>query len=501
MQRMEKQILAGLLSASVVLAAEAPAYAAAQPIWLELNQTYYLNTGSQIERVAVGNPKIADVRILGASALNIVAFEAGSTALTVWTANGMRQEFNIVVSASDAGTADLIEKAINLPGVKVDKVGDKILLTGTVQNQYEKQYAESVASMFISDGSKEEGANGTTQRATSTNIINLLEMSNPSQINLEALVLDVSASDTKDFGFHYAQASDYSTNDTGGYSITFGTEGEFYGGQNYHHLGGPTFPRVDVMIQALVNSGKAKILSRPNITTLSGQKADIVVGGSIPYPVKSNDSTTITWKDYGIILHIEPTVDKDNNITSKIETEVSSPDYTNAITIDGSTYPAMAKRTANAVINVPSGMTMAIGGLMNSQEQRALTKIPFLGDIPILGELFRFRETKKDKRELMILIKPRIVNETTPVHMSPKAKEFYDQELRQEAEKVEVDVNSPVPTAEEEKARMEAEKRAGEQEQAEPPKLTQKPDSLLGKYLDQDVLRGTSETEKRNAKN
>ena len=506
MRGIEKQMLAGLLSATVVLAAEAPAFAAeAQPIWLELNQTYYLNTGSQIERVAVGNPKIADVRILGASALNIVAFQAGSTGLTVWTANGMRQEFNIVVSASDVGTAALIEKAINLPHVKVDKVGDKILLTGTVQNQYEKQYAESVASMFIAGSTAEEDANGTVKMATSTNIINLLEMSNPSQINLEALVLDVSSSDTKDFGFHYAQATDISKDsDTGFTTITFGTEGVFYGGQNYHHLGGPTFPRVDVQIQALVNSGKAKILSRPNITTLSGQKADIVVGGSMPYPVRSDGDTTVQWKDYGIILHIEPTVDKDNNITSKIETEVSAPDYTNAVTIDGNTYPAMAKRTANAVINVPSGQMMAIGGLMNSQEQLALTKIPFLGDIPILGELFKFRETKRDKRELMILIRPRIVNETMPVRMSPKVRDYYNNEMRKEDAKVEVDVNGPVPTVEEEKAQKQAEKeakqRAEAQKKEEQPKLTEEKGSFLGKYLDQDVLRGTTETEKNSAK-
>ena len=489
-------MLAGLLSASLVLAAEAPAYADAQSIWIELNQSYYLNTGGQIERVAVANPKIADVRILGASALNIVAFEAGSTSLTVWTKNGIRQEFTIVVSASDAGTSAMIEKAINLPNVKVNKVGDKILLTGTVQNQYEKQYAESVASMYLSDDSAtKDETNGTTKISTNEKIINLLEMSNPSQINLEAMVLDISASDTKDLGFHYAQASGMSVDsDTNFTTITFGTEGVFYGGQNYRHSGGLTFPRVDVMIQALVNGGKAKILSRPNITTLSGQKADIVVGGSLPYPVRSDGDTSITWKDYGIILHIEPTVDKDNNITAKIETEVSSPDYTNAITIDGATYPAMAKRTANAVINVPSGMTMAIGGLMNSQEQLALTKIPFLGDIPILGELFRYRETKKDKRELMILIRPRIVNETTPVRMSPKAKDFYSQEIRKDAEKVEVDVNEPIITEEEERAKKEPPRE-------EPgSKLTQQKDSILGKYLDQDVLRGASEAEKNNAK-
>ncbi len=499
MRNVEKSIVAGLLSASVVLASEAPVYAGVQPIWIEINQTYYLNTGAQIERVAVGNPAVADVRILGACALNVVAFKVGSTAMTVWTKDGMRQEFNIVVSASDSGMADMIEKAINMPNVKVKKVGDKILLTGTVQNQYEKQYAESIASIYINNSaSVTEEANGTMKTVPNASIINLLEMSNPSQINLEALVLDVSSSSTKDLGFHYAQATGVSKDsDTGFTTVTFGTEGVFYGGQNYHAIG-RSFPRVDVMIQALVSSGKAKILSRPNITTMSGQKADIVVGGSIPYPVKSDNNTSITWKDYGIILHIEPTVDKDNNITSKIETEVSAPDYTNAISIDGSTYPAMTKRTANAVINVPSGMMMAIGGLMNSQEQKSLTKIPFLGDIPILGELFKYRETVKDNRELMILIRPRIVNETTPVRMSEPAKEYYTQEIQRDNEKVDIDVNAPLPTKEEEAADLERRNEPTGNEKK--PKLTEENGSFLGKYLDHDVLRDTTEQEKREAR-
>ena len=153
MRKMRTSILAGVLSASVALAAEAPVYAAAQPIWLEINQTYYLNTGAQIERVAVGNPSIADVRILGASAVNVVAFAVGSTALTVWTKDGMRQEFNIVVSASDSGMADMIEKAINMPNVKVKKVGDKILLLR--MHFINQRFKGNVVKVHVGDSSKQ----------------------------------------------------------------------------------------------------------------------------------------------------------------------------------------------------------------------------------------------------------------------------------------------------------------------------------------------------------
>ncbi len=154
-----KNIGIGLLAASVAIAAEAPAYAAQQPIWLEVNQSYYLNTGGQITRVAVANPKIADVNILGASALNVVAFGAGTTTLTVWTSDGIRQEFQVVVSSSDSGLAALIQKTIGLPGVRVDKIGDKIILTGTVQNQRERDRAVQIASMFVqgATGKEDEG--------------------------------------------------------------------------------------------------------------------------------------------------------------------------------------------------------------------------------------------------------------------------------------------------------------------------------------------------------
>lgn len=540
-----KNIGIGLLAASVAIAAEAPAYAAQQPIWLEVNQSYYLNTGGQITRVAVANPKIADVNILGASALNVVAFGAGTTTLTVWTSDGIRQEFQVVVSSSDSGLAALIQKTIGLPGVRVDKIGDKVILTGTVQNQRERDRAVQIASMFVQGKTEKEdegnsslisGGVGTVSGAsvekddadvTHPNVINLIEMVNPDQINIEALVIEINSSDAKNlgiqFGSNLAQISTSSTSETTNTSsnsssststtntISFGNEGIYFAGESFgaqrakgEHWYDRNwlfthFSQINARISALITQGKARIVSRPNITTMSGKTAGILVGGKVPYPVNNgNGSTSVSWQNYGIELDlIKPVVDQDNNVTARLFASVSRLDWANAVSSSDSTWPALATRQAETMVNVPSGMTMVIGGLLNSEDSRVLKKVPLLGNIPILGELFKYHEDSNTKTEIMILITPRVVNETTPTRMTDQMRDMYRNERRAEEKRPEVDVNEPVPSVEEEKAAKLAEQ---QKKTVADPKLTQEEDSILGKYLHQDVLRKPTEDERREAK-
>lgn len=515
-----KNIGIGLLAASVAIAAEAPAYAAQQPIWLEVNQSYYLNTGGQITRVAVANPKIADVNILGASALNVVAFGAGTTTLTVWTSDGIRQEFQVVVSSSDSGLAALIQKTIGLPGVRVDKIGDKIILTGTVQNQRERDRAVQIASMFVqgATGKEDEGNSsllsggvGEVSGAsvekddadiTHPNVINLIEMVNPDQINIEALVIEINSSDAKNLGVQYGSSL--------GSTTTFGNEGIYFAGEGFgaqREKGDrwynrnwlfTHFSQINARISALVTQGKARIVSRPNITTMSGKTAGILVGGKVPYPVNNgNGSTSVSWQNYGVELDlIKPVVDQDNNVTARLFASVSRLDWANAVSSSNSTWPALATRQAETMVNIPSGMTMVIGGLLNSEDSKVLKKVPLLGNIPILGELFKYHEDSNTKTEIMILITPRVVNETTPTRMTDQMRDMYRDERRAEDKRPEVDVNAPVPSVEEEKAAKLAE----QQKAVADPKLTQEEDSILGKYLHQDVLRKPTEDERQEAK-
>ena len=441
--RCRNTIWAGLLTAIILLVTIIPAQTQAAgdsetyPIKMEVNASQYIDVGRKIKRLAVANPKIADVSVLSGTELNIVAISKGTTTITVFLEDNNRINYLVTVLPIDSGWAKYIEEQIGLPNVHVDKFDDRVMLRGTVKNQKEMERAVMIATMYIEAAQE---VTGEGEQTANVNIANLLVMENPVQINLEALVLDISSAKASNFGFLYANASSISTSDTG-VEISFGTVGTFNGGQNYAHYGKP-FSNVDVQIQALVDDGYARVLSRPNITTLSGEKAEILIGGSIPLPTTDSDGgVNVSWQDYGIKLGVAPKLDTENKITAKVETEVSTLDYDHAVTSSVGTFPAMTKRTASAAINLESGMTMVIGGLLNSQDGRSIKKIPLLGDIPIIGEFFKFTSKTKDKRELMILIRPRIVETDEPARMSQKMEDMYKKDKEAAESRNYVDLN------------------------------------------------------------
>lgn len=416
-----------LLAAWAVLAIGSATEAAPQPIWLELNQAYLYQAGSsKITRVTVANPAIADVVVLDKVKLNIIGKALGSTSLSVWSVNGMRQDFVISVCNTDTATAQFIKQSMGLDGVQVAKVGDKLVLQGTVENQYELNNALGMAKVYAGED----------------NIVNLIQMKNPTMVNLSALVIDISGKDASDLGFKYGVASDISTSD-GHTSITFGTAGDFYGGKDFYDVTHHPFQNVDFMIQALASQNKIKVLSRPNITTMSGEEAEILIGGELPIPTSKDGEISVEWKPYGIKLKIKPQVDQESKITSKVEAEVSGIDASVSVPTSAGKIPGLISRKASTMLSVPDGQTMAIGGLMNSDESKVITKVPILGDIPIIGEFFKHTSNSKDKRELMILITPTIVTNNDPVKGSSKMLEEVENSKRQWQEMEDIYPNDP----------------------------------------------------------
>ena len=416
-----------LLAAWAVLAIGSATEAAPQPIWLELNQAYLYQAGSsKITRVTVANPAIADVVVLDKVKLNIIGKALGSTSLSVWSVNGMRQDFVISVCNTDTATAQFIKQSMGLDGVQVAKVGDKLVLQGTVENQYELNNALGMAKVYAGED----------------NIVNLIQMKNPTMVNLSALVIDISGKDASDLGFKYGVASDVSTSN-GHTSITFGTAADFYGGKDFYDATHHPFQNVDFMIQALASQNKIKVLSRPNITTMSGEEAEILIGGELPIPTSKDGEISVEWKPYGIKLKIKPQVDQESKITSKVEAEVSGIDASVSVPTSAGKIPGLISRKASTMLSVPDGQTMAIGGLMNSDESKVITKVPILGDIPIIGEFFKHTSNSKDKRELMILITPTIVTNNDPVKGSSKMLEEVENSKRQWQEMEDIYPNDP----------------------------------------------------------
>lgn len=451
----------GLLVTAAMIGAAGNVFAA-DILNVSVNGSRYMED-SGITRLAVGNPDIADIRLLSNNDYLVVGKKAGSTSLLVWSNNG-RQEYNVYVSGDDEGTEKAIQKAIGYPGVKVQMMNGKVLLRGKVKNQYEHDSAVKVAQLYLGSGggnASSTTANGESQGAAAdSNIIDLLDMTNPSQVRLEAQIIEINTSAERNLGIQYwsptigSSSSSGTSSDSGNSSsddLTRGSSGLFYTGEKfYNHRGsfgwlGSHFSSINASLQALVTEGKARILSRPSITTMSGQKANILIGGRIPIPTSAGDGQiAIDWREYGIRLNIEPVVDAENKITSKVHAEVSTLDYGHSVTENDFSIPAIASREADAVINVRSGMTMAIGGLLNSQDGKTVTKIPLLGDIPIIGQFFRHTQKTRDNRELLILITPTLVSDETPVSMSQRMKGSYEDNERYLRNAERVNVNTPV---------------------------------------------------------
>lgn len=439
MNGMKKRI--GLLLAAAMLSFGSAC--AAEPVEVSLNESKYM-AASGITRLAVGNPAIADVQLLSSGDFLLVGKKAGTTSLIVWSDGGRRTEYTVYVAGNDRGMASAIQDAIGYPKVHVQMMKDRVMLRGKVENQYEHDIALKIAGLYTG--------------GDDSSVIDLLEMEHPSQIRLEAQIIEINSDYTKNLGIQYWSQTPGSNSSSGSSSgnsnsgITVGTAGLFYGGEDFSstrkHGGwlGSHVANVNVTLQALINEGKARILSRPSITTMSGKTANILIGGRIPIPVSDgNGNVSIDWHEYGVKLNIEPVVDSEDKITSKVHAEVSTLDYSHGVKIDSFSVPGIATREAESEVNVRSGMTMAIGGLINSEDAKIVSKIPLLGDLPIIGRFFRHTSNTRDKREVIILITPTLVADDTPAPMSRRMKESYEAGERAARNRELVEMGKPVP--------------------------------------------------------
>ena len=262
---------------------------------------------------------------------------------------------------------------------------------------------------------------GTESEALSVReIISALDRA-PRQVSLEARVIAISKQAAKELGIDWSWSSlpQYPKTERG-------SDGHWQVGERNTGMGGTNTPGIirfgrgpegvpfefyySAAIRALITDGRAKMLARPNITTVQGHEALINIGAEVPVPrvVNANSVTTtgIDYREAGIILRYTPRVTEDGNIVARVHTEVSTPVYVE----DLKAY-RFQKRSADTTVRLKDGETMVIGGLIDSDESRSLSKIPFLGDIPILGAFFRSVRTARTETELMIFLTAHVLDE------------------------------------------------------------------------------------------
>lgn len=390
----------------------------AVPVWAaETKESVAVGAGQSrtmavdsLERAAIANPDVADVVVVSSSELLLVGKQTGATTLIVWSGGG-RKTYQIEVAAGDTAIANEIKRILGYSDIRVAKVNKTVILEGTVNDQYQRARAEKIAGAY---GEK---------------VVNLLEIAKPIQIRLEAKIVEINRTKTQELGVKY-----FSVTGTGD-NATATSPGTFYAGQSavnprspntFGNLG--TFSAINAQLNLMIQNGYAKLLSQPNMVTLSGEKAAMLVGGQIPVPVSNdNGQISIEWKDYGIKLEINAEASLDGIITSKVKSEVSALEWNSVNKIalgPGIVIPPIRMRKAETSIALASGQTMAIGGLIANDITRDVTKIPLLGDIPIIGQLFRSTSFTKGETELIILVSPTIVDPMALV--PPVSKEMRD---------------------------------------------------------------------------
>ena len=389
-----------------------------------------------VRRVSVGFSDIAEASVTSATEILLIGKTPGQTSLIVWSKTGERQFFNITVRNNTWETNDRLdairrELAEQLPGqhVTVSSENGSIFLSGTVKDVTSSERAVEIASTALvpigtSDTTGKTSV-GTGAVTTSGKVVNLLYVEVPpaeKQILLKVRFAALDRSRQKQLGMNLVSLGVGNTVGavtTGQFtppSVTIPSTGPtatFSNELNILALPVGNLP-FGADIEALESKGIVQILAEPNLLASNGKEASFLAGGEYPYPVAqaSTSGTTISimFKEYGVRLSFVPRITPRGTIRLQVAPEVSSLDFTNGVTISGFEVPGISSRRVKTEVELADRQTFIVGGLLNNQETETFDKIPFIGDIPVLGKFFQSISKTKSNTELIVIVTPELVD-------------------------------------------------------------------------------------------
>jgi pilus assembly protein CpaC len=371
---------------------------------LVLGRSLFINTADRMRRVYVSNPTVLEALTASPYQLVVTAKAAGSSSVVLWNEMGQSNLYTILADLDVAGLNDSLAQALPGDRVEVKAAQGRVYLTGVVGSDAAVDEAVKLANNYSKD------------------VVNslLVDPRHNPQVELRVRIAELDRTKLTEFGFNF-----FSVGQNAGAVTTQG-------------FSPPTFPQIggtgtqaliqDVLnlfyfnsalnigatLRALQDKGILQVLAEPNLTTINGQAAKFLAGGEFPFPVIQGSnggftSVTIQFRPYGVKLEFTPYVNPDGTIRLKVSPEVSALDYTNAVKISGYTIPAISTRKADTEIELKDGQSFAISGLLDHRITDNLSKIPGIGDIPILGQLFRSRNLNHSTTELIVIVTPTIV--------------------------------------------------------------------------------------------
>lgn len=418
----KEALLATALAAGAVAALPAPAASQGaqvvsaipdEEIEVGIGKGTFLTLPRPISDIFVVTPGIADIEVRSNRKVFIYGIDGGETSFYATDANGETvYEATIRVVRNIDQIRDMMRLA--MPGVDVDvqSVGGVTFLRGTVTNPDEAEEAEHLVQAFT--GSEQ--------------IVNRIRTATPRQVNLRVRFVEVSRDLVKtlgvnlqaidagsDFLFGITRGRDAVAGErfVGGFMNPDGSVDDYAfetGSNSIYGIGSLLGVDFNVAIDALSQDGLASILAEPNLTAISGETASFKAGGEFPIAVSDGDGRiVIEFKEYGVILNFTPEVLSDDRIRLQVAPEVSELTDAGAIVLESISIPALAKRSASTTVELGSGQSFVLGGLVRNNLNTSVEKTPLLGDIPILGTLFRSQSFRRAETELMIVVTPYLV--------------------------------------------------------------------------------------------
>ena len=413
---------------------------------LVTGKSIILRSPEPLTRVYVGVPMIASIKLLTPNEILIMGNFTGNTNLILWQNKKISAIYDLDVAYDISRLKRKLQEVLpDETDLRVIATQDTITLSGTVSSTANLSQAVALAESYAGylirtkkketkskDSGDQETVNVTWEREA-RKVCNLVQVAGVHQVMLEVRVAEMSKSLIKRFGinFTYNRGPDFGISSIGGlvgplgYVVSPGVNALFR-----FHKGSATWTG---LVDALKEDGLVRILAEPTLIALSGQTASFLAGGEFPILVPQEDEVTIEYKPFGVSLSFSPTVLSENKISIKVAPEVSELDYSIGVSYLGYLVPGLTTRKASTTVELADGQSFAIAGLLDERIRDKISKFPLLGDVPVLGALFRSRAFQKNETELIIIVTPHLVKpldlakQTLPTdfYIEPDDTDFY----------------------------------------------------------------------------
>jgi pilus assembly protein CpaC len=395
---------------SIVAQSAAPS---SRELVLTVGKSLLVNSAANIERVAVGYGDFAEARVVGPKEVLLDGKAAGETSLIIWQEGGNKLFFDVLVRPSTSVVRTKMETLRRqlleqLPGQEIKPLldNDTVFLTGTAKDLNSVERAMAIA-------------------APVGKVVNLLYVDVPAgdtQILLKVQFATVDRSNTQELGLNLFSTG--ATNTVG--RVSTGQFGAPVVTTDANGKGTVTLSdalnfflfrpdlNLGATIKALQTKGLFELLAEPNVLAINGKQASFLAGGEFPYPILQGGGAglgqvTVAFREFGVRINFLPVVTARGTIRLDVSPEVSALDYTAGLTIQGYTIPGLTTRRVQTEIELQSGQSFAIGGLLDRRLQETLDRVPLLSNVPLLGKLFQSRSLNKTNNELIVIVTPEIV--------------------------------------------------------------------------------------------